>query len=227
MDKPTFEELTQLTDREVQILMRVTDQKDLVLGLAGASETVRQKFLSNMSERVRTFIREEMAQVSRTKKGAIEEVQVRIVQQVMQLVEQGHITWPPQSKAKPGAWKKPGKQYADMKRRLRTDVARRLDEMSNEDINEIFRNLAEVARAEGILALEALAGKMGDPFMQDAVRLAVDGTEPDLIMDILKTWLASLEHEYKTKHQKVIEGIMSIQSGDNPRIVEHKLSVIY
>ena len=55
----------------------------------------------------------------------------------------------------------------------------------------------------------------------------MDGTEPDLIMDILETWLQSLENEYKRKHQKVIEGIMSIQSGDNPRIVEHKLSVIY
>ena len=46
-------------------------------------------------------------------------------------------------------------------------------------------------------------------------------------MDILETWLQSLENEYKRKHQKVIEGIMSIQSGGNPRIVEHKLSVIY
>ena len=35
------------------------------------------------------------------------------------------------------------------------------------------------------------------------------------------------DNEYKRKHQKVIEGIMSIQSGGNLRIVEHKLSVIY
>lgn len=207
--------------------LRETDQKDLVMGLAGASETVRQKFLGNMSERVRTFIQEELAQVSRTKKGTMEEVQVRIVQQVMQLVEQGHITWPPQTRAKPKVRKKPSKQYLDMKRRLQTDVARRLDEMSNDEINTIFRSLAEVARAEGILALEALAAKMGDPFMRDAFRLAVDGTEPALIMDIMETWLQSLEHEYKRKRQKVIEGIMSIQSGDNPRIVEHKLSVLY
>jgi len=153
---------------------------------------------------------------------------VRIVQQVMPLVEQGQITWPPGSAKKPPkAKKKPGKQYTAMKRRLGTDVAHRLDELSNEQINVLFRHLAEVARAEGILALEALAGKMGDPFMSSAFRLAVDGTEPDLIMDILETWLQSLEHEYKRKHQKVIEGIMSIQAGDNPRIVEHKLSVLY
>lgn len=227
MDRPTFEELARLTDREVQILMREVDQKDLVIGLAGASETVHEKFLGNMSERVRTFIQEEMAQVSRAKKGESGEVQKRIVQQVMQLVEQGQITWPSQTKQKAKSKRKPSKQYTAMKRRLRTDVARRLGEMSNEEINGIFRNLAEVARAEGILALEAFAGRMGDPFMQDAFRLAVDGTEPDLIMDIMKTWLESLEHEYKRKHQKVIEGIMAIQSGDNPRIVEYKLQRLY
>ena len=68
-----------------------------------------------------------------------------------------------------------------MKHRLQTEVGRRLDEMSNEEINQLFRHLAEAARAEGILALEALAAKMGDPFMRDAFRLAVDGTEPDPI----------------------------------------------
>ena len=99
--------------------------------------------------------------------------------------------------------------------------------MAYEQIDQMFRTLAEVARREGILALETYAEKMDDPFMRFAFRLAVDGTEPDLIMDILETWLQSLENEYKRKHQKVIEGIMSIQSGDNPRIVEHKLSVIY
>ena len=60
MGTPTFEDLTQLTDREVQILMREVDQKDLVMGLAGASESVKEKILGNMSERVRAFIKEEI-----------------------------------------------------------------------------------------------------------------------------------------------------------------------
>lgn len=228
MGKPTFEDLAQLTDREAQVLLREVDQKDLVMGLVGATESIHQKFLGNMSERVRTFIQEEVAHASGAKKGDVREVRKRIVQQVMQLVEQGQITWPPSPrKPKPKSGKKQDKAYTAMKRRLRADIAHRLDEMSNEEINVIFRRLAEVARAEGILALEPLAGKMGDSFLQAAFRLAIDGTEPALIMDILETWLYSLEHEYKRKHQKVIEGIMAIQAGDNPRIVEHKLSVLY
>ena len=209
MDKPTFEELARLTNREVQILLREIDQKDLVIALSGATDAQRTKWLSNMSQRVRTFIEDEIQQVH-VKQGEVGEVQGRVIQQVMQLAEQGWITWPPVPASKRRkASVKPSKQYTAMKRRLRTEVGRRLDEMSNEEIDEIFRHLADVARAEGILALEAFAGQMGDSFMQDGFRLAVDGTEPDLILGILTTWLESLEHEYRRKHQKVIEGIMS------------------
>ena len=76
MDKPTFGDLTRLTDREVEIV------------LSRATDGLRKKCLSNMSVRARTFI-------------------------------------------------------------------------------EV---LAEVARAEGIPALESQAKKMGDPFMQSALR---------------------------------------------------------
>ena len=55
----------------------------------------------------------------------------------------------------------------------------------------------------------------------------IDGTAPDLIMDILKSWMESLLHEQETKYKKVIEAIMAIQSGDNPHIVGFKLEVIY
>ncbi|MFT5086971.1 MAG: chemotaxis protein MotA [Candidatus Latescibacterota bacterium] len=48
---------------------------------------------------------------------------------------------------------------------------------------------AETARREGILALEAALRKEDDPFLSGGVGLAVDGTEPDLIMDIPETEL--------------------------------------
>ena len=167
-------------------------------------------------------------------------------------------------------------------------------------IIERIVGFAETARREGILALEQAIEEGDDPFLSTGVRLAVDGTEPDLIMDILETELQFVQerHEqgqtiianmgnaapafgmigtliglvimlknmddpaaigpgmaiallttmygailaniifgpisaklkvYSSKEvlakRMIIEGIMSIQSGDNPRIVEHKLSV--
>ena len=91
----------------------------------------------------------------------------------------------------------------------------------------MFVGLAEIARREGILALDEMVQGAGDAFLTKAVRLAVDGTEPELIQAILGTWMESLLHEQDVKFRKVLEGIMSIQSGDNPRIVEQKLNVLY
>ena len=87
-----FNDIGKLTDREIQILMREVDQKDLVTALKTASEELRDKILGNMSERVRTFITEEMEFLGPMRVSEVEEVQLRIVQQVRQLEEQGQVT---------------------------------------------------------------------------------------------------------------------------------------
>ncbi|MEM9063921.1 MAG: motility protein A [Planctomycetota bacterium] len=51
---------------------------------------------------------------------------------------------------------------------------------------------AEVARREGILALENLVGEMRDPFIVQGVKMAVDGTDPELIQTIMDTELEAL-----------------------------------
>jgi len=225
----SFNDIVRLTDREVQVLIREVDQKDLVVALKAASDELLDKVLGNYSERVRTFITEEMEYLGPMRLSEVEEVQLRIVQQVKQLAEQGHVTWPPVEKpvSRSKAKKKPSKKHLEMQRRLKQQVKRPLSELSYDEINSVFVGLGERARREGILALESLAQSMTDPFMKDGVQLAVDGTEPDLIIDILETWMESLLHEQKRKYQKVMEGIMAIQSGDNPRIIGRKLEVIY
>ncbi|MBD3317818.1 MAG: motility protein A [Chitinivibrionales bacterium] len=160
-------------------------------------------------------------------------------------------------------------------------------------------DFAEQARREGILALEARAQEIEDEFLKKGIQLAVDGTEPELIKDILSTEIAfqELRHEKGAKlfdfagtiapafgmigtlvglvlmlgnmsdvesigpnmavalittlygaiiangicipiteklkgysaeetmiKELMLEGIMSLQSGDNPRIVEQKLT---
>ena len=73
--------------------MRDVDKKDLVVALKSAWEEMKDKVLGNMSERVRTFITEEMEFQGLLRLSEVEEeVQLRIVQQVRQLEEQGQIT---------------------------------------------------------------------------------------------------------------------------------------
>lgn len=54
------------------------------------------------------------------------------------------------------------------------------------DIENII-SIANVARRDGLLALEELTDDMKDPFLQKAIMLVVDGSDPELIQSILET----------------------------------------
>lgn len=160
---------------------------------------------------------------------------------------------------------------------------------------------AEIARRDGILALENVTENINDEFLVKGIRLAVDGTDPELIENIMMTELENIEErhgkgkkifELMTKYapawgmigtliglinmlaggmddpnaltkgmavalittmygsivanfmfgpvadklslrngeemllkQIILKGVMSIQQGDNPRIVEQKLQI--
>lgn len=68
-----------------------------------------------------------------------------------------------------------------------------------ETIKKII-DLSNVARKEGLLALEEAAGDLEDQFMKKGVLLIVDGTDPDLVRAILETELSCVE----TRHKKII-----------------------
>jgi len=52
---------------------------------------------------------------------------------------------------------------------------------------ETLVELAEVARRDGLLALEAKLEDIDDPFVVLGIQMAVDGTRPEVIEDILRT----------------------------------------
>ena len=53
--------------------------------------------------------------------------------------------------------------------------------------------LANLARKEGILALEEAAKTMDDKFLEKGIMLIVDGTDPELVRSILETEIAYIE----------------------------------
>jgi chemotaxis protein MotA len=66
------------------------------------------------------------------------------------------------------------------------------------EIIKILVNLAETARREGLLALEDTAYQMDDEFLKKGTLLIVDGTDPELVRNILETELAFLEDRHKS-----------------------------
>lgn len=60
-----------------------------------------------------------------------------------------------------------------------------------------INDLALAARKEGLLALEEIAQNMDDPFLQKGILLIVDGTDAELLRNILETELAFIENRHK------------------------------
>ena len=85
-----FEDIGRLTDQEIQTLLREVDQRDLVVALKGASDALREKVLGCMSERVRTFISEEM-QYSQVRPEVVLMMQARVVVLALELSRRGLI----------------------------------------------------------------------------------------------------------------------------------------
>lgn len=54
-------------------------------------------------------------------------------------------------------------------------------------------NLSNVARKEGLLALEEIANGLEDEFLKKGLLLIVDGTDPELVRSILETELTCIE----------------------------------
>ncbi|WP_217915192.1 motility protein A [Miltoncostaea marina] len=72
---------------------------------------------------------------------------------------------------------------------------------------EVIRTLvgfSEKARREGLLVLEEDAKRVDDPFLRKGVRLVVDGTDPELVKDILETELDAMEERHH-KNQKMFK----------------------
>nr|CAA9270622.1 Flagellar motor rotation protein MotA [uncultured Armatimonadetes bacterium] len=186
-------------------------------------------------------------------------------------------------------------------RQLRA-VVRKAFVAEDVDTGRIVRTLvgfADRARRDGLLSLEEDMRREPDPFLKKGIRLAIDGTDPEIVRDILETELAQLEARHREganlllsmggfaptlgvigtvaglvfmllemsdqesmgrkisgafiatlygvsfanllflplgsklkrrseaevlRREMMIEGILAVQSGDNPRLVEQKLT---
>ena len=58
--------------------------------------------------------------------------------------------------------------------------------------------LSNVARKEGLLALEEVAQSLEDEFMKKGILLIVDGTEPELVRGIMETELVNMDDRHRS-----------------------------
>jgi flagellar motor switch protein FliG len=87
-----FEDVTTLDDRSVQLVLRSVDAKDLAIALkGGVDQRVRDKILTNMSERAASNLAEEITLLGPVKLKTVEESQAAVVRVIRTLEESGQI----------------------------------------------------------------------------------------------------------------------------------------
>ena len=87
----TFEDLSKLEPSGIQTLLRNIDKDKLGLALKGGSESVRDLFFSNMSERQGKILREDMEAMGPVRLRDVDEAQTILVQSAKDLADKGEI----------------------------------------------------------------------------------------------------------------------------------------
>lgn len=108
--------------------------------------------------------------------------------------------------------------------------------LSEEEQEQLFDAIAEVlilsriGREEGLLALETAAEEMDkkivhSELLKNAVNLVCDGTDPDIITEILTSnyWVDSQSRIEYVVAYIYLRGILMVQDGMNPRVLEEIL----
>ena len=90
--------------------------------------------------------------------------------------------------------------------------------MSNEepDLNGAIEKMVElsnIARREGLLALEAPVNELDDPFMKQGLELVVDGAEAEQIRDLMESEVDAME----TRHHRM-SGLFKTAGATSPTL---------
>jgi len=87
-----FDDLVHVNDRDLQRILVEVEQRDLAMALKATSEELKQKLLSNVSERAAALILEEMDLLGPVRIRDVEEAQRRIIEAAQMLEDQEEIT---------------------------------------------------------------------------------------------------------------------------------------
>ena len=86
-----FENLNDVDDRGIQALLREVSTDVLTLALKGADESIKEKFLKNMSKRASEMLREDMEARGPVRLSEVEAAQKEILTITRRLADEGDI----------------------------------------------------------------------------------------------------------------------------------------
>ncbi len=87
-----FDDLIELSDRDIQTILKHISSDDLVKALKGGSDEIAEVFFSNMSSRAAEIMREDMEVMGPLKLADVEDAQMNILKSVRKLDDEGAIS---------------------------------------------------------------------------------------------------------------------------------------
>jgi len=88
----TFDDVEKIDDKGIQALLKEVQTESLVIALKGASATLREKILKNMSTRAAETLREELETRGPVRVSEVEAEQRELMRTVRRLADDGQIT---------------------------------------------------------------------------------------------------------------------------------------
>lgn len=87
----TFDDLVRVNGAGIQVILRAVEKEKLALALKGGSETIRELFFKNLSERAGKMLREDIEALGPVRLKDVEEAQATIVATAKDLAAAGQI----------------------------------------------------------------------------------------------------------------------------------------
>jgi len=87
----TFEDILKIDDVGIQMIMKEINQEDLVIGLKTATDELKEKLFSNMSERAGLMMTEDLESLGPKKISEVQKAQQKIIAVCKKLEEDGKI----------------------------------------------------------------------------------------------------------------------------------------
>ena len=87
----TYDDILKIDDNGIQLVLKEVNQEDLLISLKTASEELKEKLFSNMSERASLMLKEDLDSMGPTKISDVEKAQQKIIAVCKTLEESGKI----------------------------------------------------------------------------------------------------------------------------------------
>jgi flagellar motor switch protein FliG len=88
----TSERLAEIADRDFQEILRDLNEHEIALLLKGQSDSVREKFMKNLSEGKRNLIKKEEQILPPMRKSEVDKIMREFLDRLKELERQGHLT---------------------------------------------------------------------------------------------------------------------------------------